>query len=243
MTASYCTIRDLTNRLGMSKDQLRGFIRRGDLHVERDGPAGRALRIPRPEAEAFVRFVESARASAPDPDRPRGMYCQDAPGRCICRCHRVRAAKDRRRAFGGHGRAWNSWLASHDDALRQLVAACTPPWEIAEALSARFSVPRTAHAVKLRIKQLGLSTRDGWVSGEDLIRGLGLYRRRVGQFEAQGLLTPAEYGRWRRYSLAEVAALVKAQAGLTIDPRRVRDPRFKAIAETAAVANRRRQAS
>ncbi len=191
------------------------------------------MRVAPDEAEAFVQFVERARSGTPPPNRLRGAYCQDVPGgRCWCRCHAERKAK--------HPSRWDAWLPSHDDALRSLIADGAAPERCAEILSERFPVFRSRHAVQLRIKHLGLSSRDGWVSGEDLIRLLGVYRRRIQQFEARGLLTPNAYGRWRRYRAAEVEALISSEAGATIDPRRVRDPRFRSLAETAAIANRRR---
>lgn len=229
------TIKDLMARLGMSKAQIAGFIRRGDLHVEQHGGHGAAVTIRPAEAEAFIRFVDSVRAAAPDPDRKRGSYCQDMPdGRCICRCHRMRASKQRR------GRpAKGAWLPPHDKALTALVKAGHAPERIAVLISERFSVLRTAHAVRQRIRKLELSTRDGWVSGEDLIRDLGIYRRRIAQYEAMGLLDRAEYGRWRRYSKASVERLIASQAGLTIDPRRIRDPRLRSLAEVSARVNAR----
>jgi hypothetical protein len=134
-------------------------------------------------------------------------------------------------------------MPSQDATLRELVASGLDPEQIAAELTKRGPVPRSKFAVRKRLNALGLSTRDGWMSGEDLIRSLGIYRARVTWFEQQGLLTPSTWGRWRRYRIAEVEALIESQAGLTIDPRRVRDPRFKALAETAAAVNRRRQAS
>ena len=238
----YSTIAQLTARLGLSKAQINGFIRRGDLHVEQHGGHGRAVTIRPAEAEAFIRFIEATRAAAPDPDRLRGAYCQDVPGgRCVCRCHLVRAGKERRAVKESRGarRAPGAWLPAHDTALATLIATGTAPEQIAPALSAQFSVPRSVHAVRQRIRKLDLSTRDGWVSGEDLIRTLGVYRRRIAQYEAGGLLNRAEYGRWRRYREADVEQLIRAQAGRSIDPRRVKHPAWRSLAEVSAIANMR----
>lgn len=232
--AGHYTIRDLMTRLDLSKDQVRGFIRRGDLHAERHG--GRSIFIPPAEAEAFIRFIESTREKTPDPERSRGAYCQSAAnGRCVCRCHYVQTGREQR----GAKKPKDAWLTRHDEALSGLVEAGMPPDQIAEELSKRFRLPRTVHATRQRIRKLGLSTRDGWVSGEDLVRTLGTYRRRIEQFEASGLLQSADYGRWRRYSLASVEQLIRDQAGRTIDPRRVKNPAWRSLAEVSAVVNAR----
>ena len=225
---AYVTISQLSTLTGMSKDQLRGFRKRGDLHVEH---RGRSVLVPRAEADAFVRFVQQATAT-----RPRGSYCQDIPGnRCMCRCHLMRMGKLRQVVPVAR-----SWQPRHDQILRDLVSAGTAPEQIAPILFERTAVARSVHAVRQRIRKLGISTRDGWVSGDDLIRTLGLYRRRVQQYETQGLLTPNSYGRWRRYAFAQIEALLQSEAGLTIDPRRVKDPHWRSLAETAAIVNRRR---
>ncbi len=121
-----------------------------------------------------------------------------------------------------------------------MVGGGLSPEKVSEQLTARGPVPRTVASVRIRINKLGRSTRDGWMSGEELIRQLGVYRARVSWFEAQGLLTRAQWGRWRRYAIVEVEALIASQAGLTIDPRRVKDARLRSLAETAAIVNRRR---
>lgn len=236
MTVGY-TVQQVMARLGVSKAVVMNAIKRGDLHAQRYG-SGRRLFVEPAEAEGFIQAVEAARASAPDPQRSRGSYCQSAlGGRCFCACHANRRTKDRQR---NKRTGWRAWLTVHDAAVRELAAAGNSPEQIAAAITARFSLERSAFAVRQRIRKLGISTRDGWVSGEDLIRTLGVYRRRVAQYEAQGLLRAAEYGSWRRYPLPMIEALIASQAGLTIDPRRVKDPRWRTLAETAAVVNRRR---
>jgi hypothetical protein len=226
--------RDLARQLGMSKGLLDGFVRRGDLHVTR---CGRWRLIPLAEAAAFTAWIAR---QMPPPDRPRGAYCRDVPGgRCACRCHALRrsAGEDTSRE-----RRWNAWLPEHDAYVRRLVGHGVSPEAIAERISARFKGrPRTPLAVRQRIRKLDLSMRAGWMSGEDLMRALGIYRRRIAQYEAQGLLTNAPWGRWRRYADRDIDALIRAEAGITIDPRRVRDPRLKALAETSASVNRRQK--
>lgn len=231
---SQYTIKDLMARLGLSKDVVRAAIRRGDLHTLR---VGSRIVIDPAEAEAFILFIDSQREAAPDPNRPRGSYCASAPGgRCICRCHLI---SDGMRRIGPKAVRKDAWLPKHDTAIKALVESAMTPDQVAVALTDRFHIARTGESVRRRMVKLGLSSREGWVSGEDLVRTLGLYRRRLQQFEASGLLQGTSWGAWRRYPLAMVEELIRAQAGLTIDPRRIKNPAWKSLAEVSAVANRR----
>lgn len=136
--------------------------------------------------------------------------------------------------------AWNAWTTRHDDVLTKLVNDDHHPADIAAMLSERFHVPRTDLAVRRRIKHLGLSRREGWYSRTDLIAMLGLHQRKLEALEQAGAIEPTRYGAWRRYPTATVEQLVREHAGSLIDPRRVRDPKLKALAETSAIVNRRR---
>lgn len=226
---------DVARRAGITYEHAKQLANRGDLY---DVRIGRWRMVPTDEADAFVAFIERLRVSSPDPDRKRGRYCYGSPGkRCLCPCHASAAGKTK----AGAKRRLDAWTRQQDEMLRALLADGGSPSSIAEALASRFpDVPRTPLAVRERIHRLGLSRRDGWLSGEEVIEMLGVYRRRVQDYEARGLLTAAPWGRWRRYRLAEVEALVRQEAGLTIDPRRVLDPKLKSVAEVAAVVNRRR---
>lgn len=231
---SHLTIKDLMARLNVSKDVIRAAIRRGDLHALRFGSR---LVIEPAEAEGFIRFVESQRAAAPDPDRPRGSYCASAPGgRCICRCHLISVGMQK---LGPKAVRPDAWLPAHDTAIKRLIRKGRTPEQVATELTASFHIPRTAEAVKRRLCKLGISAREGWVSGEDLVRTLGVYRRRIQQWEANGILEGASWGSWRRYPLASVEALIRSQAGHTIDPRRIKNPQWKSLAEVSALVNAR----
>lgn len=238
MPEGFVKLLTLAREVGLTKEHIRSFARRGDLHVVR---LGKSVLVPPDEAAAFRAFIDRIRVSQPDPNRLRGAYCQSAPGhRCVCGCHQTRAGK----AKPGANTRWDSWLRHHDALLTDLVEQGHPPDVIAPIISERFSVPRTGHAVGLRIRKLGLSRRDGWMSREDVERLLGIsHQKRMERYEAQGYLPTAAYGRWRRIRRADVERLVRDQAGVTIDPRRIIDPTLKALAETAAIVNRRRVAS
>lgn len=165
-----------------------------------------------------------------------GPYpCKDVPDGCHCRCHAV-----------GYGRASgklrvNIWSPDQDAVITKLLADGTHPAQIAEALNQRFPlVPRTEHAVRLRINKLGLVARTGWYSRSDMARILGTTQRRLAAWEQDGLLpTASHYGKWRRHRIADVERFIVAQAGLLVDPRRITDPRLRNLAETSALVNRR----
>lgn len=225
----------LARQAGMSKDQLYGFIRRGHVAAVR---VGRTLMVPRSEADAFLARVAAQPAT---PIAFRGYYCRDNPGgRCFCRCHATRRTNDQRNK---PQKRWDIWKPQHDEAITALVLEGHHPEVVARIISERFAIPRSQDSVRRRLSQLGVSIRDGWYSRDDLAKMIGVHHRKIAQWEQDGLLPVAEYGRWRRIAKADVDAVVAAQAGLAIDPRRIRDPRLRSIAETSAIANRRRAAS
>lgn len=176
----------------------------------------------------------------PRPARP----CVDGPDPCPCRVHQAQISSARRyRARKGRPAQYNKWFPRHDALLLERLDAGDSPEEIAHALTETFTVPRSANAVKLRITRLGRSLVSGWATRAEVSRRLGLPLEALARLDASGALPSTPYGTWIRYRLADVEAFVKAQAGLLIDPKRVRDPHWKALAETAAIVNRRRQSA
>jgi excisionase family DNA binding protein len=110
-----------------------------------------------------------------------------------------------------------------------------------EQLAAREHL--TVDSIKWRIKQLGLSTRDGWRSREEIASVLGVGRRAVNRWMQAGLLRVTRHGtRWTRVSTGDLETFVSAQAGLLFDPADVTDPQLRRLAEVAATANHRREA-
>lgn len=165
----------------------------------------------------------------------RGYPCRDIPdGLCYCRCHAVSLAPKKRRRHRP-----NAYLPSHDALVRAMVEQGDHPAVIAATLSERFGIARTEGSVRQRMRLLGLSSRVGWWSRDDVIRLLGIPWQRLVALEQAGRIDGVEYGRWRRYRLHDLEELVRSEAGRGIDPRRVRDRRLRALAETAALANRR----
>jgi hypothetical protein len=96
-------------------------------------------------------------------------------------------------------------------------------------------------SIRWRIKQLGRSTRDGWRSRQEVIAVLGVPRRAVDRWMQAGVLKVTRHGtRWTRISARDLESFVSAHAGLLFDPRDVQDARLRRLAETSALANRRR---
>lgn len=164
----------------------------------------------------------------------RRYPCPDVPEGCHCRCHAIglgKAAQKTTRA--------DAWTKAHDNALKSWAHDGHRVDALAELLTERFGIPRTALAVRRRLRQIDVSIRDGWWSMTDLIPLLGLSKTSLLNAERQGGLPSVEHGRWRRYSVADVERFITQAAGVTIDPRRVRDPRLRALAEVSATANAR----
>lgn len=102
----------------------------------------------------------------------------------------------------------------------------------------------TEDAIRWRIKSLGLSTRDGWRSRQEVSAVLGAQRRAVDRWMRSGQLRVTMHGRrWTRVTDADLRAFVGAHGGVLFDPGGVVDPQLRSLAETAARANQRRQAS
>lgn len=160
--------------------------------------------------------------------------CRSQPGGCGCHCHAIARGKAESTRLPR-----DAWLTLHDAVIKERVKAGVPPAEIATELSERFPVPRTAHAVRRRIVQLGISTRDGWWSRWEASKLLGLSKEALARIEEAGAITPQPFASWRRYREADIHRLIRAQAGLTIDPRRVKHPAWKSLAEVSARVNAR----
>jgi hypothetical protein len=107
------------------------------------------------------------------------------------------------------------------------------------------SIARTMHlsidSVKWRVKSLGLSLRDGWRSRVEVVAVLGVPRRCVDRWMRQGTLRVTRHGlRWTRVTDADLLTFVAAYAGVLFDAATVEDSTLRRLAETAAIANRRR---
>ena len=100
----------------------------------------------------------------------------------------------------------------------------------------------TEDSIRWRVKQLGLSLRDGWYSRQEIGPLLGVGRRSVDRWMRSGLLRVTRHGsRWARVSDGDLGAFVSCQGGLLFDPAVVTDPALRRVAEVAATANRRRR--
>lgn len=183
-------------------------------------------------------FTKKGGANTPS-GRPKGgtWPCKSKPGGCDCHCH----ALVRRRP--GKGDDPRKWEPEEDARLRDLLTGGCTLIDAAERLGADFGKQRTPNAVRIRATFLGLSTRDGWWTRAELRDLLGVPPKRLKLWEDTGILHPEQNGVWRRYHPSYVEQFVREQAGLLLDPRRVRDRRLRGIAETSSVVNRRRAAS
>lgn len=219
--------------VGVSDAQARRLIRAGAVPAIQ---VGNRFKISRDAVDAFI----AARATPVVGVKAQGYPCRDAPGgRCFCRCHAVRFAAQASRKKTRS----DAWTFLQDEMIRVLISEALDAPAIAERLTDHFGIRRGVDAVRRRVAHLGLSLRDGWWSRSDVARMLGISVQRMQRLERQGYLGVHPHGRWRRVKEADIEAFVREHAGALFDPRRVKDPRFKTLAETAAIANRRRQAS
>ena len=177
----------------------------------------------------------------------KAQPCVDGPDPCPCRVHaRIKArqrTRQRERRAGAPRDQYNRWTPEHDGLLRRLLSFGQTPEHIAEMLTRTYAVPRTPTAVKVRAVRLGRSLRDGWYSATETYRMLGVSDWTLREWTRQQRIPSSRWGRWLRYRQADVEQFVVDQAGRLIDPRHVRDPRLRSLAETAAVVNRRRQSA
>jgi hypothetical protein len=168
------------------------------------------------------------------PPRRDAWPCRSQPGGCGCHCHALVKGKAR-----SARRARDAWLPEHDALILEMVKRGEAPAAIAEALSVRFPIPRSEQGVRRRLVRLGISTRDGWWSRWETSRMLGVSKDTLARLEGDGLLEPQPFATWRRYRADDIERLVREQAGHRIDPRRVRDPRLRSLAEVSALVNAR----
>jgi hypothetical protein len=146
---------------------------------------------------------------------------------CACACHR--AVKRRPPIVWTHGM---------DRRLRAAIERGEHPEVIADGMALSLE------AIRWRVKTLGLSLRDGWRSRQEVQAALGAPRRAVDRWMRDGHLRVTRHGtRWTRVTDDDLRAFVGTHAGVLFDPGCVEDPQLRSLAETAAMANRRRAAS
>lgn len=224
---------DLAKLLGVDRILVRNLIRRGIIGAISLSP--KVMVVPVTEAQAVLEYIAHKSKLTKRRDQ---WPCKSSPGGCVCHCHALTAGRAR-----GKRVAANQWLPAHDARLLALLRAGDSPEVIAEKLSGEISIFRTAQAVRRRLTILGtpVSSRSGWWSRTEVSEKLGLGEKRLAALEAQGALPSQPYGRWRRYQNSQVRAVVEQFAGTLIDPRRVRDPQLRSLAETSAIVNQRRR--
>jgi transcriptional regulator with XRE-family HTH domain len=178
--------------------------------------------------------------TAHHPVPPPGWPCLSQPGGCLCKCHSIRAGKLKSpKTQVAHRKRW---LPEHDAVVRDRLQAGVHVEQIARELTERFIIPRTAMGVENRARRhLGLSLFDGWTSSTQLARRLGVPKSRIEAWRERGYLSGVpDFKQWPRYLEPEIEAFVQQHAGVLFDVRLVRDSRLRSLAETSAIANRRR---
>lgn len=180
----------------------------------------------------------TAAGDNPAPPAPNAWPCKSQPGGCLCRCHAIVTAKATDKT-----RQRNYWSAKEDDAIRRMLASGETLTAIADAVSQISGRHRTVPALKNRIVRLGISSRENWFTRTDLCYRLGVSPATFVGWVQVGLIEETRYGRWQRYSPEHVEAFVKAHAGVVLNPRFVKDRHLRSLAETSAIANRRRQSA
>lgn len=143
---------------------------------------------------------------------------------CECACHRAKVRK-----------APIVWTTGMD----RVLAESLERGDHAEEIAARLHL--TVDAIRWRIRQRNRSLREGWRSRQEATVALGVGRRAVDRWMQQGLLRFTPHGRrWTRIRESDLEAFVSTHAGLLFEPDGVADVRLRRMAETAALANRRR---
>jgi len=143
---------------------------------------------------------------------------------CECQCHRA-----------GRRQPPRLWTPGMDHELTDAIVHGEHP----SVIAARMRL--TVDSVKWRVKSLGLSLRDGWRSRQEVALVLGAPRRSVDAWMRQGKLRVTRHGsRWTRVADTDLQAFVSAYAGVLFAAETVADPSLRRLAETAALANRRR---
>ena len=144
---------------------------------------------------------------------------------CPCACHVRRRPRQVPRV----------WTTRMDAAIVERLVSGHSVREIAEWMHL------TPDSITWRLKQLGHSTREGWRSSLDVAWALGVSRRAVARWRADGLLVVSPHGRrWTRVVEADLRAFVATWAGVLFEPDGVVDAALRPLAETSALANRRR---
>lgn len=122
-----------------------------------------------------------------------------------------------------------------DRTLASAVERGEPPRRIAGAMHL------TEDSVRWRIKHLGRSLREGWRSRQEVAATLGVGRRAVDRWMREGRLAVERHGtRWTRVADDELRTFVRRHAGTLLRPEAIDDQSLRRLAETSAVANRRR---
>ena len=143
---------------------------------------------------------------------------------CECGCHRQKQRQSPR-----------LWTREMDEQVTNGIERGETPSQIAARLHL------TEDSIKWRVKQLGRSLRDGWRSRQEVTAVLGVPRRAVDAWMRDGTLRVTRHGsRWTRVSDRDLEAFVVAYAGVLFEADTVADAGLRRLAETAALANRRR---
>lgn len=146
---------------------------------------------------------------------------------CECVCHRAKVRQIPR-----------LWTPQMDEQITRGLDR----GETVAQIAARLYL--TEDSIRWRVKQLGRSLRDGWRSRVEVSSLLGVSWRAVDRWSRAGLLKVTRHGtRWTRVADVDLEAFVAAQAGLLFAAEDVQDARLRRLAETSALANRRRAAS
>lgn len=163
------------------------------------------------------------------------------PERSAARSAEYRARVAAGVQFGTHepkDRA-DRWQPQHDALIRAMLGTADTT-TIAEALTARFSWPRTTTSVRSRIKTLGLSrlaVRPR--SRREVAHALGVSEELVLRWIEAGMLagTPWRLGGGRRkdnismaFSAADIERFLREHADL-VHPERIRDRKLRALVE------------
>lgn len=102
----------------------------------------------------------------------------------------------------------------------------------------------TEDSIRWRVRQLGLSLRDGWYSRQEIGPLLGVGRRSVDRWMRSGALVVTRHGtRWTRIRQADLLTFVQSHAGVEFDPAGVTDPVVRRLADVSAVVNQRKAVS
>lgn len=144
---------------------------------------------------------------------------------CECACHRAKVRQVPR-----------LWTPGMDRTLTEAIER----GDHLQTIATRLHL--TEDSIRWRVRQLGLSLRDGWYSRQEIGGLLGVGRRSVDRWMRSGLLTVTRHGtRWTRVKQADLLTFVQAHAGVEFDPSAVSDPTLRRLADVSSVVNRRRE--